>query len=53
MKQMGDTSGGEALEANGLIVLSSNQEFYLVSQAQSDDTRRLNQLWVTIFGGLR
>jgi hypothetical protein len=53
MKQMGDVSGGGALEANGTIILNSNQEFYLVSQGQSDDTRRLRNLWVTIFGGFR
>jgi hypothetical protein len=53
LKQMGDMSGGTALEANGLLFLNEDQKFYLISQYQSDSTRRLTELWVTIFGGLR
>ncbi|MBD3386970.1 hypothetical protein GF407_18850 [candidate division KSB1 bacterium] len=53
LKQMGDVCEGSACEANGLLFLDENQNFYMLSQHQSNPNERMTLLFITIFAGVR
>ncbi len=53
LKQMGDVCEGSACEANGLLFLDESQNFYMLSQHQSDPNAQMTMLFITIFGGVR
>lgn len=53
LKQMGDVCESIACEANGLLFLDSIQNFYMLSQHQSNPDLELTKLFITIFGGVR